>query len=41
MFSTSMKLEIVHMDLSGPIKTRAFYVERYSIILVDYFARMM
>ena len=36
-----MKLEIVHTNLSGTTKTRAFYGERYCMILVDDFTRMM
>ena len=34
-------MEIVHIDLSGPTKTRGFYDERYFMILVDDFSRMM
>jgi len=34
-------LEIVHKDLSCPTKTRAFYGERYFLILVDDFTRMI
>ena len=41
MFTTSMKLEIVHTNLSGPTKTRGFYDERYFMILVDDFTRTM
>jgi hypothetical protein len=40
-YTTSVKLEIVHTYLSGPTKTRVFYGERYFMILVDYFTRMM
>ena len=40
-FTTIEKLEIVHTDLSGPTKTRGFYGERYFMILVDDFSRMM
>ena len=36
-----MKLDIVHIDLRGPTKTRGFYGERYFMILVDDFSRMM
>ena len=36
-----MKLEIVHTDLSGPTETRGFYGERYFMIIVDNFSRMM
>ena len=36
-----MKLEIVHIDLSGPTKTRAFYGVRYFMILANDFTRMM
>ena len=34
-FTTTGKLEIVHIDLSGLTKTRGFYGERYFMILVD------
>ena len=40
-FTTIEKLEIVHTDLSGPKKTKGFYDERYFMILVDDFSRMM
>ena len=40
-FTTTKKLDIVHTDLSGPTKTRGFYGERYFMILVDEFTRMM
>ena len=40
-FTISTKLEIVHTDLSGPTKTRAYYGERYFMIIVDDFTRMM
>ena len=40
-FTTTAKLEIVHTDLNGPTKTRGFYSERYFMILVDDFSRMM
>ena len=40
-FTTIVKLEIVHTDLSGPTKTRGFYGERYLMIIVDDFTRMM
>ena len=36
-----MKLEIVHTDWSGPTRTRGFYGERYFMIFVDDFTRMM
>ena len=39
--STTKKLEIVHIDLSGPARTRGLYIERYFIIFVDDFTRMM
>ena len=32
---------MVHIDLSGPSRTRGFYGERYFMILVDDFTRMM
>lgn len=40
-FSTIEKLEIVHIDLSGPTKTTRFYGERYFMIIVDDFTMMM
>ena len=33
-FTTREKLEFVHIDLSGPIKTKGFYGERYFMILL-------
>ena len=33
-FTTTMKLEIVHTDLSGPIKKIGFYGERHFMIFV-------
>ena len=33
-FATIEKLEIVHVDLSGPPRTRGFYGERYLMILL-------
>ena len=41
MFTTTEKLEIIHIDLSGPTKTRGFYGEMYFMILVDDFTRML
>ena len=40
-FTTFMKLVIVHIDLSGPTKTTYFYGERYFMILVDDFTRIV
>ena len=40
-FTTIEKLEIIHTDLSGPSRTRGFYVKRYFMIFVDDFTRMM
>ena len=40
-FTSVEKLEIVHTHLSGPTKTRGFYGERYFMILVDDFTRMI
>ena len=37
-FTTIEKLEIVHTDLSGPRKTKGFYVEIYFMIIVDDFS---
>ena len=33
-FTTTMKLEIVHTDLSGPIKKIGFYGEKHFMIFV-------
>ena len=40
-FTTIEKLEILYTYLSNPIKTKWFYGERYFMILVDGFSRMM
>ena len=40
-FTTTKKLEIVHIDLSGPMKTKGFCYEIYFMILVDGFSKMM
>ena len=40
-FTTTIKLEIIQIDLNGPTKTKGFYGEKYFIILVDEFFRMM
>ena len=40
-FTTTKKFEIVHTNLNGPIKNKGFYGERYFMILVDDFSRMM
>ena len=40
-FTTIEKLEIVHTDLSGSSRTRGFYGERYFMIFVDDFTRMV
>ena len=40
-FTSTIKLEIVHTDLSGPTRTRGLHGERYFMILVDDFSRMM
>ena len=34
-FGITEKLETIHIDLSGPARTRGFYGERYFMILVD------
>ena len=34
-------MELVHIDLSGPTRTRGFYGERYFMIFVDDFTRMI
>lgn len=41
MFTTTLKLGIVHTDLSGPTRTRAIHGERYFMLLIDDFTRMM
>ena len=33
-------MELVHIDLSGPTRTRGFYGENYFMIFVDDFTRM-
>ena len=40
-FTTTTKLEIVCIDLSGPKKTRGIYDENYFKIIVDDFTRIM
>ena len=40
-FTTTTKLEILHKELNDPTKTKGFYGERYFMILVDEFSRMM
>ena len=40
-FTSTEKLEIIHTDLSGPTRTRGFHGERYFMIFVDDFTRMM
>ena len=40
-FTTIKKMEIVHIDLSDPTRTRGFYGERYFIFFVDDFTTMM
>ena len=40
LFPTTI-LEIVYIDLSGPMKTKGFYGERYFMILVDDISRMI
>ena len=40
-FTTIEKLEIIYIDLSARTKTKGFYGERYFMILVDDFSRMM
>ena len=40
-FATLGKLEIIHIDLSGPSRARKFYRERYFVISIDDFTRMM
>ena len=34
-------MEFIHTDLSGPARTRGFYGERYFMIFIDDFTRMM
>ena len=40
-FGTTQKLELVHIDLSDPSRTRGFYGERYFMIFFYDFTRMM
>lgn len=40
-FSTTPKLQIVHTYVSGPTRTRGSYEERYFMIFVEDFTRMM
>ena len=40
-FTATTKLEIIHTNLSGPTNTKGFYGERYFMIIVDEFSRMM
>ena len=40
-FITTTKSKTVHIDLNGPMKTKGLYGERYFMILVDEFFRMM
>ena len=40
-FTTTKRVETIHIDLSGPYRTRGFYGERYLMIFVDDFTRMM
>ena len=40
-FTATEKLDIVHTDLSGPSRIRGFCGERYVMIFVDDFTRMM
>lgn len=40
-FTTIENLDIVHIDLSGPTKTRGFYGEMYFMIFYFYFTRMI
>src|SRR5271156_1932130 len=39
--SAENKLDLVHTDLCGPTQTRSYYEERYFILFVDDFSRMM
>ena len=39
-FTTTTKLDIVHIDHNGPTKTKGFYCETNFMILVDDFSRM-
>ena len=40
-FSITKKLDIVTTDLSGPTRTRGFYGERYFMIFLNDFTRMI
>lgn len=39
--STENKLDLIHTDLCGPTQTRSYYGERYFILFVDDYSRMM
>ena len=40
-FTTTEKLKIIHIDLTGPTRKKGFYGARYFIIFVDDFTIIM
>jgi hypothetical protein len=40
-FLAREKLDLVHIDLCGPTKTRAYHGERYFILFIDDYSKMM
>ena len=38
--STKKPLELIHIDLCGPTRTKSIYGERYFILIIDDYARM-
>lgn len=41
LFTTSMKLKIVHTNLSGSTRIRTLYGDRYFMFFIDDFTRIM
>jgi hypothetical protein len=39
-YSTTKPLEILHIDLCGPMRTKGLNGEQYFMLLIDYFTRM-
>lgn len=39
-YYTTKSLEIIHVDLCGPMRTREFEGERYFMLLIDNYTRM-
>lgn len=40
-FSSENVLDLVHTDLGSPIRTKSFYGDRYFMLFVDDFSRMI